>query len=183
MTAVQDGDVFSNGSSMEHVNPTYNDSGVFQKFNNSIRGIILDNVDDIFRFNNQSAFYNDSEFAQPRRVPWLRNVGTGIFIPTVGAGCCLDGLILWVLGSSKDRVPVDAIQMNLAASDLINGFLGIPVIVAARLINEGGISIEWKVRNLFTLVILFNVTFENLTTMLITGLRAKQVQNLLDKTN
>ena len=104
---------------------------------------------------------------------WLALLGTCLVIPVAFMGCVLNGLVIWVLGCAPTRSAVDVIQLNVAVCDLAGGILGVGSAFAAKLASRGADFIA--VLSLNNLGILVNITFEDLSSMLLMGLRTRQV--------
>ena len=104
---------------------------------------------------------------------WLSVVCTSLVIPVALLGCVLNLLVIWVLGSARDRSAVDTIQLNVAVCDLAGGILGVGGAIAAKLASRGADFIA--ALSLNNLGILVNITFEDLSSMLLMGLRTRQV--------
>ena len=68
---------------------------------------------------------------------WLSVVCTSLVIPVALLGCVLNLLVIWVLGSARDRSAVDTIQLNVAICDLAGGILGVGGAIAAKLASRG----------------------------------------------
>ena len=100
-------------------------------------------------------------------------VCTSLVIPVALLGCVLNLLVIWVLGSARDRSAVDTIQLNVAVCDLAGGILGVGGAIAAKLASRGA---QFYAAFAFgNLGILVNITFEDLSSMLLMGLRTRQV--------
>ena len=89
------------------------------------------------------------------------------------AGGVLNALLAWVLGWAPDRSSMDVIQMNVALCDAINGVLGIFIVIAIS-VTHTATSLR-IVNNVAALLMLIDVIFEDLSSMLIMGLRTRQV--------
>ena len=104
---------------------------------------------------------------------WLAVLGTCLVIPVAFMGCVLNGLVIWVLGCAPTRSAVDVIQLNVAICDLASGIMGIGGAIAAKMASRG--FEFYTAFSLDNLGLLINITFEDLTSMLIMGLRTRQV--------
>ena len=104
---------------------------------------------------------------------WLAVVGTSLVVPVALLGCVLNLLVIWVLGCAVDRSAVDTIQLNVAVCDLAGGILGLGGTIATRIASRG--ADFYAAFSLDSLGILVNITFEDLSSMLIMGLRTRQV--------
>ena len=124
---------------------------------------IASNTSTPLNFDEQGSFY----------PPWLLYGGGVTLIPVGVLGCALNAFIIRVLSFAPDRSALDVIQMNIAICDALDGLLAVGAMVAASVIGS------WQARERITritaLLFLFNITFEDLTTILLLVLRTRQV--------
>ena len=93
-------------------------------------------------------------------------------------GQSLNGFLLWVLSKAPNRNPVEWFQMNLAVSDVMDGFLGLITLFAARIMFPKNALAGLKVFLTYDLLVFVNVAIENLTTIFVTILRTRQVSKI-----
>ena len=142
-----------------------------------LNGTSLDNVSVIV--SNETLFSdNDTEdtsgYTGSQHPTWLLRIGAPLMGLVAATGGVLNTLLAWVLGSAPDQSSMDVIQMNVALCDAVHGVLGIVIVIAISVTEEGPtLSIVNKVS---ALSMLANVTFEDLSSMLIMGLRTRQVK-------
>ena len=105
--------------------------------------------------------------------PWLTYGGAAILIPVAAIGSALNGFIIRILSYATDRTAPDVIQMNVAICDALDGVLGMVAMVAASVVTSA--TTREKITMITALLFLMNITFEDLTTMLLLGLRTRQV--------
>ena len=116
-------------------------------------------------------------FEKAQHPAWLLYGGSPVMIFVAASGCVLNGFLVWVLSQASDRSAMDVIQMNVALCDCLDGVLGIIAIVIITTLDKGvGLGTVTAVAGALLLV---NVTFEDLSSMLIMVLRTRQVRGIM----
>ena len=89
----------------------------------------------------------------------------------------LNGFMAWVFYGVRFRTPMDVVQMNQAACDLIDGCLGPAMFVWSRILlleNQTSLT-AYQLHAVSVILSLVCVTYEDLTSIFLSLLRTKQV--------
>ena len=107
---------------------------------------------------------------------WQDVLGIPLTLLTASLGGLLNGFLLWVLHHAPGKTPFDTIQINQAVCYLIDAMASPIVYVLCRcLVLLGNVSQGLYFYLLDLVMLLANVTLDNIVTIFLTTLRSVQV--------
>ena len=87
----------------------------------------------------------------------------------------LNGFIAFFFWNDRQLSLHDIIQINLCASDLLDGVLGSFLLILARFLMSNDLEVGLKPYYINGLILIISISIENITTILITVVRTTQV--------
>ena len=90
-------------------------------------------------------------------------------------GSILNGFLLWVLAWAPNQGLLDIIQMNKAATDLIEGILGVALMISARIMVAKNVFVGTLLFHIDHTLVMIGIAIEDMTTIFLSVYRTKQV--------
>ena len=113
-------------------------------------------------------------------LAWTDYLRFTLIIVNASAGSFLNGFILWVLKQAPNLKPLEIIQMNQAAFDLIDAIFGHACDIAARVAVTKDAFLGAVIFHVDLLLLMIGITLEDLMTIFLSILRTKQVNRMTD---
>ena len=111
---------------------------------------------------------------------WIDYLGYALLLCLTGFGSFINGILLWVLSSSPGPSSlVDLVQMHMAACDIIGAVVTTVLQCVTRVVLMYDVTEGLRLFRFFALFHCMTMSFEDISTILISIIRFKQVRNSL----